>query len=155
MSKNIRRDYAAPTPLLDTWPARCYDACMADQGANRKRGWRVRFSIESMLVAFVVVAVAMTLYRSLGSLAVTKRHGDEIIQALGRYHDDRGHYPANLDELFPRYLVKAPTATWGLKKWEYTNAGGGFTLAVREVGSDGYNHSLYAGSSFTGWSLSD
>jgi hypothetical protein len=99
---------------------------MDDQRTYRT-GRRIKFSLESVLVGFVVISITMTLFRSLGSLAVTKRHGEEIIQALGRYHGDRGHYPANLDELFPRYLMKAPTATWGLKKWEYTNAGGGFT----------------------------
>jgi hypothetical protein len=59
-----------------------------------------------------------------------RRHADEVIAAVERYHADHGDYPHRLDALVPRYLPRVPSAKYTLAHhaFEYWTHEGGATL---------------------------
>ncbi len=60
---------------------------------------------------------------------VAQRSGDQIIQALNRYHLDKGKYPLDLSELLPAYLPElSPLLLRDNSGWLYNSNGGVFTL---------------------------
>jgi len=65
-------------------------------------------------------------------LGKTKQAGNAVVQGVEKYHADQGSFPAQLDDLCPKYLTEIPEPRWGLGKWEYKADKKGFDLRVNE-----------------------
>ncbi|HEX6133341.1 MAG TPA: hypothetical protein VFZ24_05245 [Longimicrobiales bacterium] len=76
-----------------------------------------------ILVTAMVVAAGAGVYayahRDQGDLEESKRRGSTLVQALQRYHAERGTYPERLEELVPQYTAAVEPPTWGLRQWRY------------------------------------
>lgn len=104
----------------------------------------LRFSLRSILLGFILIALALTAYLRIGSLDETESRGDIIVQALERYHAVHSQYPATLTELCPNYLKRIPPPAWGMRVWQYSrNSAGDFYLAVNEDKNTGDGNSLW------------
>jgi hypothetical protein len=52
--------------------------------------------------------------------AQSRERGQVIVDAIHRYHKDRGEYPASLDDLVPSQLQVVEQPTVGDRRWTYT-----------------------------------
>jgi hypothetical protein len=119
---------------------------------------RVSKPVAVLVILASLVALALVAYRSIGSLEETKRSGDLIVKALGKFRAEHNRYPLTLAELCPTYLETIPTPIWGLRVWNYQRTpGGDFYLGVNEDEhtGDGNSHWFrYLGPTH-GWQIGD
>jgi hypothetical protein len=59
-----------------------------------------------------------------------RRHGDEIVAALEKYHSVQGHYPDTLAQLESEYISEIKPPRYGQGKWDYVTYGGKDTFAL-------------------------
>jgi hypothetical protein len=103
-------------------------------GSVRGRQFALVWLLIAALVSSAVLLGALRFSGSSGSIDETVRRGNIIIQALNKYHEDRGQFPATLTDLRPEYLKEIPTPDWGLRAWKYgREAGTSFYLGVDET----------------------
>jgi hypothetical protein len=75
----------------------------------------------------------------------TKRRGDIVRHALGRYRERSGKFPKTLQSLSPEYLQTIPQPTVGKREWVYETfvSDSAYLLSVA-IRSD-YEPELHAG----------
>lgn len=71
---------------------------------NRRKILGVGYVLLLLPTLFAVSAAA----RQVDYRALTAQRADQVVDALGRYHVWNGHYPHNLRELSPRYMLSIP-----------------------------------------------
>jgi hypothetical protein len=86
--------------------------------------------LASCILAVVVWFIRDHLRWSGHRIAQSQRIGDEIVQQLVQFRNEKGIFPENLDELVPHHFSSIPTPLAGSPKWKYrrTSDGGDFTL---------------------------
>jgi hypothetical protein len=100
--------------------------------------------LKSILLVVAFFALALMVYRRIGSLDVTEGRGNRIVLALENYRGDHKQYPATLAELCPMYLASIPAPAWGLRAWRYQRIpDGAFYLTVNEDENTGDGNSLW------------
>ena len=72
--------------------------------AKKQKLFGVGYVLLLLTTLFGVAAAA----RQVDYRALTAQRADEIVAALGRYHVWNGHYPLDLSELSPRYILSIP-----------------------------------------------
>ena len=72
-----------------------------------------------LLATALLVALYVDAVRN-NPLETTRRRGNSIVDALERFHADRGHYPDRLSALAPAYLARIEPPAWGSRRWEYS-----------------------------------
>ena len=83
---------------------------------------------------------------------MTKRSGEELRNALDRFRDETGLYPASLDLLRPKFLQKIPLPSVGEKRWNYKTFEEG-TAYVISVEISSIDEPLLQATSRRGWVL--
>jgi hypothetical protein len=65
--------------------------------------------------------------------------GDEIVNALERYHTDHGVFPGRLNLLMPDYIRALPH-TNRVRQWLYTSDAGNFDLGFDIGATESYSY---------------
>ncbi len=72
--------------------------------SNRRKILSVGYVLLLLPTLFAVSAAA----RQVDYRALTAQRADQVVDALGKYHVWNGHYPQDLGELSPRYIIAIP-----------------------------------------------
>ena len=86
----------------------------------------------------------------------SKQIGDEILQAIAAFHEDRGRCPRKLEELVPDYIVRIEPPAAGQGRWIYESYDGGRSCSLAlGVGQDCYPCCFFTWPESSDWVLDD
>ncbi|MDP2795421.1 MAG: hypothetical protein Q8O25_15300 [Sulfurisoma sp.] len=86
---------------------------------RRRPGWRVALArLIAPALTLMLVAVNASVQTSMA-----QANADRIVQAIERFHQSRGTYPARLTDLIPAYLDAVPPAKYSLTVESFTYRG--------------------------------
>ena len=84
---------------------------------NRKLSNAFLVTISILLIFAMLVYFSSRQYEN--SRRATIEIGDELVNALETYYNDKQKYPNSLDDLVPHYLDIVQEPKWGDSGWEY------------------------------------
>lgn len=103
-------------------------------------------AVVALLAAWFVPRIAMMSTRTPSVATQNRAHGAQLVAALEQSRQDRGTYPARLDDLVPSYLPTVPPDRPGTSWWyKSLNGGRRFQLDCRFSGGEDWHYDLRLG----------